>query len=100
MSFERLVGLNVVDEAGYGAYRAAMTPILKRYGGDFRYDFAIAEVLQTESEHSINRVFVVRFPDESAHDGFFSDEGYKQVRKRYFETSVSGVTIILNARCP
>ena len=47
MAFERLVGLQVIDEAGYQAYRDAMTPLLHACGGSFGYDFRIAEVLKS-----------------------------------------------------
>jgi hypothetical protein len=45
----QLVGLHELDDAAYDDYRAAMRPILDRFGGGFRYDFKIAEVLQSES---------------------------------------------------
>jgi len=50
MAIEMLVGLNVVDEAGYAAYREAMTPMLEACGGSFGYDFRIAEVLRSQTE--------------------------------------------------
>jgi uncharacterized protein (DUF1330 family) len=71
-----------------------MTPILHSYGGDFRYDFRIAEVLVNGSPHPINRVFVIRFPDQAAKEKFFGDPAYLQVRKAFFETSVDGVSIM------
>ena len=46
MAFERLVGLTVADSAGYQAYRDAMTPILARCGGRFRYDFIVSKTLK------------------------------------------------------
>ena len=41
-----LIGLEVTDDAGYGRYRAGMTPILEAYGGSFGSDFVIARVLK------------------------------------------------------
>lgn len=62
MSHERLVGLDVGDEAGYAAYREGMLPILARFGGAFRYDFRVAETLRAETSRPINRVFPWLFP--------------------------------------
>jgi uncharacterized protein (DUF1330 family) len=94
MSFENLMGLHVTDESGYQQYRAQITPILHSYGGDFRYDFRIAEVLVNGSPHPINRVFVIRFPDQATKEKFFADPAYLLARRAYFETSVAGVSVI------
>lgn len=94
MSFERLVGLFVRDETVYTAYRAAMTPILTRYGGWFRYDFRVAETLKNASSHEINRVFIISFPDEMSSAAFFGDPEYVAVRSALFDASVNGTTVI------
>jgi uncharacterized protein (DUF1330 family) len=94
MSFENLVGLHVTGESGYQQYRTQIMPILHSYGGDFRYDFRIAEVLVNSSPHPINRVIVIRFPDQAAKEKFFADPAYMQVRKAFFEPSVNGVSVI------
>jgi len=90
---EILVGLRVTDEAGYGRYRAAMTPILGRYGGMFRYDFVVSRVLAGE-RRAINRVFVISFPDEPARHAFFADEAYVQVRTEHFASSADSAEVI------
>ena len=56
MVHEMMVALTVTDGAKYQAYREAMAPILADYGGGFRYDFDIARVLKSASDHAINRV--------------------------------------------
>lgn len=94
MAHETLVGLNVVDDAGYQAYRREMTPILERYGGGFGYDFRIAEVLRSETDAPINRVFTIRFPDETAKERFFSNAEYVAIKQQHFERAVDGTTII------
>ena len=88
------MGLNVTDDEAYQTYRSEMTPILKLYGGGFRYDFRVAEVLKSESDAPINRVFVIRFPDEGSMSAFFSNEEYLRVRLRHFEKSVTDTVII------
>jgi len=94
MSFKNLVGLHVTGESGYQQYRTQMMPILHSYGGDFRYDFRIGEVLVNGSPHPVNRVFVIRFPDQAAKEQFFANPAYLKIRKALFETSVNGVSVI------
>jgi len=94
MAFERLVGLNVVDDEAYQSYREEMTPILKTYGGGFAYDFKVAEVLKSETEAPINRVFTIYFSSEDSMNLFFSNDEYLKIRKRHFEKSVTDTTVI------
>ena len=94
MAIETLVGLHVVDEAGYQLYRDEMTPILKSYGGEFGYDFKVSEVLKSQTKAPINRVFTISFPDQDSRDSFFSDDVYLKIRQQNFEKSVTDITII------
>ncbi len=94
MAFERLVGLNVVDDEAYQSYRDEMTPILKRYDGGFGYDFKVSEVLKSKTEAPINRVFTIYFSSEDSMNSFFSNDEYLKIRKRHFEKSVTDTTII------
>ncbi|NOU31803.1 MAG: DUF1330 domain-containing protein [Polyangiaceae bacterium] len=89
-----LWGLHVTDPAEYDRYRAAMMPILARFGGSFGYDFVIAAVKKTEAPHPITRVFTMCFPDEGSSVAFFADAGYREARARHFEGAVRGVTRI------
>ncbi|MEZ6185291.1 MAG: DUF1330 domain-containing protein [Planctomycetota bacterium] len=95
---ELLVGLLVLDDAGYAAYRAAMAPILMRYDGGFRYDFRVAEVLASATPEPINRVFTIGFPSEAQLEGFFADPEYLAVKEQHFAGSVGATTIL--ARYP
>lgn len=94
MVHEMMVALTVTDGAKYQAYREAMAPILADYGGGFRYDFDIARVLKSASDHAINRVFTIYFGDRDKKDGFFADPRYREVKAKFFEASVSGTTIV------
>ena len=94
MSYEMVVGLNVLDDDKYQEYRIAIMPILSTYGGKFVYDFKVSEVLLAETSGDINRVFTINFPDSDRMDEFFSDSDYVRVKTRYFENSVSSTTII------
>jgi len=94
MTYEILVGLNVIDDLKYQNYRSAMKPILSEYGGDFGYDFKVSEVLLSETTNEINRVFTIHFPEHSKMEDFFSNSEYLKVKKKYFESSVKSTTII------
>lgn len=71
-----------------------MLPILQTYGGGFGYDFKVSEVLRSEVEEPINRVFTIFFENEDAMNTFFTNEKYIEIRNKYFEPSVSATTII------
>lgn len=88
---EDLVGIHVTDETLYARYREGMLPILKRMGGYFRYDAQIQSELKSPVKHSINRLFIIGFPDQATRDEFFSDTEYLAVRKEFFESSVDSV---------
>ena len=94
MTVEMLVGLQVVDEAGYREYRKGMTPILTAIGGGFGYDFKIAEVLKSATPAPINRLFTIHFPDDASREAFFADPEYLRVREEHFEPAVSHTTIL------
>lgn len=91
-SFVRLLGLQVDDAELYRRYRAGMTPILERHGGRFGYDFIVADVLKSESDKPINRVFTIVFPTREASQRMFADPEYLRVRGEYFDAAVSAVT--------
>ena len=90
----RVYGLQIADAARYQGYRERMTPILRSYGGSFRYDFAIERVLASEASHPIDRVFTIAFPDHAAAERFFADPRYLAVRREWFEPAVLAATQI------
>lgn len=94
MAYEMLVGLDVLDDCLYQEYRKEMKPILATYGGGFGYDFKVAEMLKSEVDTEINRVFTIFFKDSDAMDDFFSDPDYLKVKQQYFDASVGSMTII------
>ena len=89
---EILVGVNVTSEAGYSEYRAGMLPLLEARGGSFGVDVRVSDVLRPQGGEPFNRLFTIRFPSLAAHDAFFSDPAYLEVRRRHFEPSVSATT--------
>ena len=94
MSYEMLFGAEVTDDAIYTQYRAGSTPILAGYGGGFRHDFRVAEVLRPEADSHLNRIFTIYFTDQSAMEAFFADERYIEVKERYFDASVADIKVL------
>lgn len=94
MTYERIVGLNVIDDVEYQKYREAMLPILISYGGAFGYDFRVSEVLLSKTEDNINRVFTIEFPNQQKMEEFFSDPTYIAVQTKHLNHSISSKTII------
>lgn len=94
MSFERIMGIEVVDDEMYQKYRENMTPILHSFGGSFGFDFKVSDVLQSKTDAVINRVFTLDFPTQMIMEQFFSDPVYLAIKKQYFQPSVKSVTTI------
>ncbi|MEZ9232518.1 DUF1330 domain-containing protein [Vibrio amylolyticus] len=92
--YEMLVGLEVSNPDVYALYRKAMKPILTQYQGGFGVDFIVSEVLLSQTDAPINRVFTIHFPSASTADEFFSSPEYLEVKAKYFETSVNHITIL------
>ena len=94
MAFERLAALSIVDQDMYAKYRAAIRPLLDEVGADFRFDFAVSEVLRSEGSIPINRAFVLRFPHRTAKVRFFSDPRYATIKQTLFDVSVASVVVL------
>ncbi len=94
MTFERVMGLHVVDDDEYQRYREGMEPILNSVGGAFGFDFKVSEVLRSKTDDHINRVFTIEFPSQSVMDAFFTRPDYLEVQTRHLTNSVKSKTVI------
>lgn len=94
MTYERIMGIEVVDEPMYQDYRDAMTPLLNSVGGDFGFDFKVSEVLKSKTKDNINRVFTIEFPSNEIMHQFFNSADYLAIKNRYFDQSVNSITVI------
>lgn len=93
-AYETVVGLKVTNDELYSDYRKAMTPILTKYEGGFRYDFKILETLISEDQKPINRLFLIYFNNKESKDRFFKDPEYIKIKETFFTPSVESNTII------
>lgn len=93
-AYETVVGLQVSNDELYSNYRKAMTPLLLKYEGGFRYDFKIQETLITEDPKPINRLFLIFFRTKELKDLFFKDPEYLKIRETFFTPSVETSTIL------
>ncbi|MBA6262219.1 DUF1330 domain-containing protein [Colwellia sp. Bg11-12] len=94
MSFERIMGLEVINDDEYQKYRENMIPILQLFGGSFGFDFKVSEVLKSKTDDAINRVFTLDFPSKESMEEFFTNPDYLVVKDKYFMHSVKSVTTI------
>jgi len=94
MSFERIMGLEVINDEEYQKYRENMIPILDSFGGEFGFDFKVNEVLKSKTNNVINRVFTLDFPSKEIMEEFFTNTAYLAVKEKYFTNSVKSVTTI------
>ncbi|WP_025565809.1 DUF1330 domain-containing protein [Psychromonas sp. SP041] len=94
MSYERIMGLEIINDGDYQKYREGMMPILHSLGGSFGFDFKVNEVLKSKTSSSINRVFTIEFPSKKIMEQFFTDPEYLAVKAKYFDSAVRSVTII------
>ena len=94
MAFAYLVGLRVIDEPLYDAYRSHMTPILTRFGGDFGLDLDVDRVRKGPVGTEINRLFMIRFADRRTADAFFADREYLRVKAEYFDRAVAETVML------
>ena len=94
MSFEIIMGLEVINDEEYQKYRENMIPILHSFGGSFGFDFKVNEVLKSKTDDLINRVFTLDFPSKEIMEEFFANPDYLAVKNKYFINSVKSVTTI------
>jgi uncharacterized protein (DUF1330 family) len=94
MSFERIMGLHVIDDEAYQKYREAMEPILISIGGSFGFDFKVSEVLRSKTDNEINRVFTIEFPSKQEMENFFSRPDYLEIQNKYLVNAIKSKTVI------
>jgi uncharacterized protein (DUF1330 family) len=93
-SFEMQIAIHVRSDDEFRAYRDAIAPILDRYGGRLVHDFRVSEVFVSEADLPVNRISMLRFPDEQARRAFFEDSEYLSAKERYLEAAIAGSEVL------
>lgn len=94
MALLRWVALDVRDEEAYARYREAMVPILTEKGGRFTLDCRVSSVMTSPTDHPINWVIALEFPDTDAMEAFYADPRYQAARRDHFDLAVAGTTML------
>lgn len=94
MSYELLVTAEISDAKEYTTYRKKMLPLLNQFGGGFRVDFVVSDVLTESLNQNINRVFVIYFPDKQHSEQFFNHPTYLEIKAMHFDASVTEISIV------
>ncbi len=72
-----LVELEVHDAADYETYKAAVPPIVERFGGRYLVRGGASEAM--EGEEPKGRIAVLEFPDAAAARAFLQSEEYRPI---------------------
>jgi len=59
----------------------------------------VSDVLKSEVDTPINRVFTICFENEELMNAFFSNERYLKIKSEFFEPSVASATVISTFEC-
>jgi uncharacterized protein (DUF1330 family) len=88
-----IVSYDLIDEKGYGDYVAGVMPLLQKYGAEV---LVAGPPSETPEGPARTRHVVLRFPDEEAARGFYTDPGYVPVRQLRWNATQNGSLVIVN----
>jgi uncharacterized protein (DUF1330 family) len=97
VAYEVTFGIQVMDEVMYADYRKGISALLRDHGGRFRYDFKVSDVLISESDSPINRVFIIEFETKAQKEALFANPEYLAIKAKFFHPSV-GSTVLLSEK--
>lgn len=95
-----VIAMNVTNPDRYAQYRAAMTPILHRFGGSFGYDLVVSHTPKNPAPHPVTRVFTMHFSDRQTREAFFADPRYLAAREEHFTKAVDGYSVVAEVDIP
>jgi len=84
-----IVDIEVKDPVGWEEYKAGVTAIIKKHGGEYLVRGGAVEVI--EGDWRPKRFVLLRFPDRKAAEGFMNDPDYlplKAIRHRVARTDM------------
>jgi uncharacterized protein (DUF1330 family) len=87
-----IVDLEITDPAAFADYRAAVSAVIHKHGGEYLVRGGATRVLEGDWEPQ--RLVVVRFPNQLALNAFWDDPEYqplKELRQRAARAKVVAV---------
>jgi len=94
VSYQVLVGVNVLDEAKFSEYLTAVEPLLSTHNGMFCYDYSVHKERHAVVSGNINRVLKFEFADKCNMEKFFTDRCYLKTRGRHVLKAIGGEQFI------
>ena len=88
-----IVDVNIHDVDAYEIYKSQVTPIIKKFGGEYLVRGGAHEVLENDL-WSPTRMVMVRFPDKKSALDFIHSDEYEPVKKMRRDNSDGTVLIV------
>ena len=88
-----IVDVDIHDLDAYESYKAQVTPIIEKFGGEYLVRGGAHETLENNL-WTPNRMVILRFPDKDAALLFIHSPEYAPLKKLRRESSVSTVLIV------
>ena len=93
MATYMIVDVNIHDVDAYEIYKSQVTPIIKKFGGEYLVRGGAHEVLENDL-WSPTRMAMVRFPDKKSALDFIHSDEYAPVKKMRRDNSDGTVLIV------
>ena len=94
MSYQLLVGLNVLDDKILSEFHASIKPLLANYDGEYCYDINAPSTLITKRHTNINYAFTLSFASKEKATMFLADKDYRKVRGRHVLKTFSSEQVL------
>ena len=76
-----IFSLKVTNPKVYARYRAAIAPVLERFGGKIAKEYDVAHALHSDDEaEDVTKIAMFAFPEQAALDAFFADPAYQAAK--------------------
>ena len=93
MATYMIVDVNIHDVDAYEIYKSQVTPIIKKFGGEYLVRGGAHEVLENDL-WSPTRMVMVRFPDKKSALDFIHSDEYAPVKKMRRDNTDGTVLIV------
>ena len=85
-----IFSLKVTNPKVYARYRAAIAPVLERFGGKIAKEYDIARALHSDDEaEDVTKIAMFVFPEQAALYAFFADPAYQAAKPDLLASAVN-----------